>query len=210
MKPLLEFQGRAIQPLFCEPGNWPATWWRYGERPWSAILAARASSAEPIGVHCFTDDARFESLWTTERARLLLAEHADVCCAPDFSFSPDANFAPALFQLWRSNILAGELQRLGLRVVPVLAWGPRFQSLYEYAAEGIAPGSAVALRMAGTIAERARDYLFWEPLSWFIDRVKPSEILWCGAFEGPHCREVLRRVGSVTPVTNRLVYAPLD
>lgn len=209
MKPLIEFQGRGPQPIYCERQKWPEHWFRYGERSWSEIRAQVPSSEIPIGVHCFTDDARFESLWTTERARVLLAENASVFCAPDFSFSSFAHFVPAAFQIWRSNVIAAELQRLGLVVVPVLSWGPRHEVLFQYAASCVAPGSVVALR-APKLAERVQDHLFWEPLAWFVDQVKPSEILWFGEFGGPHREELTRRVGTVTPISNRLQFPAVE
>lgn len=204
----LEWQQQTIRPFgFFPPRGlvWPVEWYRYGERPWSFIREDAKKAGHAVGVHCFTADRRFETLWNTGVSRQKLVAGADLFLGPDFSFGASADLVPAIYQIWRSNVLSRALKTAGLPVVPVLLWGPRSPVLWQYAASGIETGSVVCLRLPVDLLGEEADYLFWEPLAWFLDRIKPQAILWAGPIDSPHMKRVAL-LTEIVRVRNRLKF----
>lgn len=137
----------------------------------------REHAAEHGGaVHCFLDDYRFETAWSSpERAaRRVLAVGAAL--SPDFSLWRDLPAAVGIWQTYRSRWVAAYWQALGVDVVPTVSWSDA--ASLEYSTAGIARGSVVALSSVGvSSADAVSVAAFRNGLEQVLSRIEPSVVL---------------------------------
>jgi hypothetical protein len=153
-------------------GGWPDSWIAYG--------GDMRDLSRDKGVHCYTDDRRFESLFNAPIARSKLVDRAAVVIAPDYSIPPSCDVPVALWQVWRSWAVASSLRwlarerSLAFVCVPTLQAGCPVEEVLAYQSLGIAIGSWVAVRTPGDAQWDAHHRTIVE---YQIERVRPSGIL---------------------------------
>jgi len=137
-------------------------------------------AAQKRARHCFTDDRRFESLWTHDVARRRATETLVACTVPDFSMAATSDPLYSVMQLTRMHLVGCELQRLGeingCRVVPVLAWPAPVMELLDFATAFITPGATCAVRAHGGFVTPA----FLSALDYCRERIRWDRLLWVG------------------------------
>lgn len=110
---------------------------------WSRFGSGGTSDAR----HCFVDDWRIEHLWRRYGQGLGKAICAGILTAADFTIETHFPKEIAIYQVYRSNLLAYYWMLNGVTVVPVLQWGD--ESTYHLSAKYIGHGSVVAVRGPG-------------------------------------------------------------
>ncbi|MBV5328090.1 MAG: DUF4417 domain-containing protein [Chlorobium sp.] len=110
---------------------------------WSRFGSGGSSDAR----HCFVDDWRLEHLWRRAGQGLAKAICNGVMTAPDFTIEFDFPQEVALFQVYRSNLLAYYWLSNSVVTVPVLQWGD--SSTFWMSPKYIGRNSVVAVRGPG-------------------------------------------------------------
>jgi len=101
--------------------------------------------ATPLeGIHCFTDDYRFEPLWRSpDRYKI----NDRIICSPDFSIYPEWPLAAKQWQVFRSRWLARALQVRGAHVIPSVSWAD--PESWKYCFLGLPQDSTIAISAYG-------------------------------------------------------------
>lgn len=193
MKGLSTFLQHGARPLYCSPiktDGFRAPWFHYGQARYADMVElSRAMRPEAHGrynVHTFTDDKRFESLFNAAVSREKLVSNAMMATGPDYSIPSVCDLPLALFQIWRSNVVTQELQRLGLVTIPVVQWGPPIEPLLDYACSCYRPGGAVAIRAPNLDARDDFDAI-WD---YMANRIKPAQLWVIGGVVNDYGAEV--------------------
>ena len=116
---------------------------------WSRFGSGGVSEAR----HCFVDDWRLEHLWRRSGQGLAKALCIGILTAPDFTIEHDFPQEVAIYQVYRSNLLAYYWLLNGVVTVPVLQWGN--EKTFHLSPTYIGHNSVVAVRGPG----RSRDEL---------------------------------------------------
>lgn len=163
--PPIPYPLEGMPSVYCPPdaGDFASfSWGRWGS---GGVYDAR---------HLFVDDWRLEHLWRKPGEGLGKAILQGVVTAPDFTIDNHFPYPLALYQAWRSRILARYWQSEGVIVVPVLMWGA--SHTWEVCASSIEPGSVVAVRGPQKTTETA----WLTGMLYMIEKIKPSLILHFG------------------------------
>lgn len=102
-------------------------WIPYGNE---CTLSADDLESGNYGVHCYTEDFRFEKLWSDAMDQLFRVIFSEFVIAPDFSIHYTAPYEIVRWQLYRSNQIAGYLSSQGVRVIPSLNWNTK-RNIYK-------------------------------------------------------------------------------
>ncbi|HMA37211.1 MAG TPA: DUF4417 domain-containing protein [Chloroflexia bacterium] len=130
-----------IPTLALYSGTPPAWLWPYG---------ARITTQEPVpggALHFYTDDYRFERVWSRPLDSLSAIQRAGLVLTPDFSLYRDWPLALQLFNVYRNRWCGAFWQDHGVAVIPALSWSTPVS--YDFAFAGIVPGSMVAIGARG-------------------------------------------------------------
>ena len=163
--PSLSFDSQGFVNVHCsiDSANWEKLiWGRFGS---GGIYDAR---------HCFVDDWRIEHLWRRQGQGLAKSICQGIMTAPDFTIEKYFPFPVAMYQVWRSRVLARYWQDHGVTVVPVLQWGS--ENIFPVCARGIDKGSVVAVR--GPQKGTEKDWL--KGASYMKCVIRPSLVLHFG------------------------------
>lgn len=142
----------------------------------------RGKRALPDGtglVHFFTEDYRFEQVWTSPDRFPGYATATQWCTTPDFSLYTDHPPAVHLWNLFRSRWLGAYWQRAGLQVVPTVSWAG--DDSHAYCFSGLPTESVLAVSTVGVL-KRAEAVRLWK--AGFIEmlvRLRPIQIICYGA-----------------------------
>lgn len=116
-------------------------------------------ASSPYGpFHGFVDDWRLEAIWRSPIKQVDRATLAGVCTAPDYSVFADYPYYLAMYQIWRSRLVAAYWAAHGVYVVPVLQWtrsGDPY--LFDYF-KGLERCEVVAVRCPTKGAETEQDW----------------------------------------------------
>lgn len=154
---------------------------------WSRFGSGGVSAAR----HCFVDDWRLEHLWRRHGQGLAKAICIGIITAPDFTIESDFPQEVAIYQVYRSNLLAYYWILNGVVTVPVLQWGN--DSTYWMSSKYISPGSVVAVRGPG---KSKKNLACWTAGAEYMQSIlKPSLVLHFGR--------------KVPNVWNNAIYLPL-
>ncbi|WP_027719502.1 DUF4417 domain-containing protein [Desulfovirgula thermocuniculi] len=141
----LELEPVAVRRAARLPAHLPLVATRLHERPpeglspWYALHAGKVSGGlwrsggfrraynlpegAGLALSLYVDDASLERFWQRRRERYgVIAAEFDVAFAPNFSVYEDAPRMEHLLNMRRSNIVAAEMTRLGIAVVPDVSW----------------------------------------------------------------------------------------
>jgi hypothetical protein len=132
----------------------------------------------------FTDDYRFECLWTSPEKyiRQFLGFGWGAVLAPDFSTWRDDPLSEQAHNVFRSRWLARQWQLVGLDIIPILSWSD--ESSFSWAFQGIprhCPVVATECRTAGGNDEDRRAFL--GGLTEGVRQVQPRHIVIYGGQE---------------------------
>lgn len=130
-------------------------------------------------VHFFTDDYRFERLWTyPERYIGVFKERAKAVLTPDYSLYTDMPEALRIYNVYRSRLIGQMMQDAGLQVIPTLQWAQK--STFKYCFEGLPKFGTVAVSTVGVMS--GGDAGIWHMgMREAIKRLQPTAILIYGS-----------------------------
>lgn len=134
---------------------------------------------EAHGVHFFVDDYQFIRLWTNPDNYLNMLGRFACVATPDFSTYTDFPKAVQVYNHYRKHWLGAYWQEHGVTVVPTISWSD--ESSFEWCFDGEPVGGAVAVSSVGTQMNKRTAELFRHGYSEMIQRLSPSQILFCGA-----------------------------
>jgi len=128
------------------------------------------------GLHFYTDDYRFEQLWTSPDRYRWVLERAPVVLTPDFSIYVGWPPALTIWQTYRNRWLGALWQSWGLEVIPTVGWADHRS--YEVCFEGLPRGGLVSVSTVGIHnAEPAARERFCEGYREMVRWVQPSKVL---------------------------------
>lgn len=130
-------------------------------------------------VHFYTDDRRFEVVWTHPKKYLSILQRFKGIISPDFSLFLDMPLSMQIWNVYRSHAISHWLATNGVKVIPNIRWGD--ERSYEFCFDGIVPGGTVAVGSHGCIRD-SRDRLYFERgFAEMCKRLKPHTILVYGS-----------------------------
>lgn len=129
-------------------------------------------------VHFFTEDYRFEQLWTTpgKFPGYMPPEHW--CLTPDFSVYTDHPRPVHIWNIFRARWLGAHWQRAGLRVIPTVTWAGR--DSYDYCFEGLPEDSVLAVSTVGVLRDTAATALWTRGMAEMQKRLRPRHAICYG------------------------------
>ena len=141
--------------------------------PWRSLRFERVT--KQLAVHCFVDDYRFETSWTSPLRALKYALRFAFAFSPDFTLSPD--YPPVLnqFQVYRARWVARYWQNNGVIVIPSVSWAG--VDSFEYAFAGIPQNSIVSIATYGI---RKNPAGFGAGYRAMCDALNPAAVYVCG------------------------------
>jgi hypothetical protein len=135
----------------------------------------RHVAPETYGVHFFTYDALFNSVWNAHTKPLIYLKRFGVVLTPDFSLSADYPKAIQVFNVYRRQWCGTYWQSKGMSVIPTVGWGA--PDSYDFCFLGIPEYSVVALSTLGT---RRRKADFMHGFDAMFECIQPKAILCYG------------------------------
>ncbi|OZE89940.1 hypothetical protein CH298_13220 [Rhodococcoides fascians] len=152
------------------------------------VARQRQHAAETGGaLHCFLDDYRFETAWSSPERAARRAVAVGCALSPDFSLWRGMPRAASIWNVYRSRWVAAYWQALGVDVIPTVSWSDR--ESFDYAFAGLEAGGTVAVSSVGV---RSGDVdsirAFRDGLEQVIERLRPSTLLVYGKLR--HCEGI--------------------
>lgn len=150
---------------------------RLDSADWEKLSWLRfGSGGQSDARHCFVDDWRLEHLWRRHGQGLAKAICIGFLTAPDFTIETTFPQEIAIFQVYRSNLLAYYWLSHGVVTVPVLQWGN--SSTFWMSPKYIGLGGVVAVRGPGKGKEEMRRWM--EGAEFMEERLRPDLVLHFG------------------------------
>ena len=145
----------------------------------------RQHAAETGGaVHCFLDDYRFETAWSSPERAARRVVAVGCALSPDFSLWRGMPRAASIWNVYRSRWVAAYWQALGLDVIPTVSWSDR--ASFDYALAGLEAVGTVAVSCVGVRSgDAAGVRAFRDGLEQVVERLRPSTLLVYGKLR--HC-----------------------
>lgn len=162
---------------------------------------------------CFyTDDQRFERVWTNLAGITTKFLHARVesLMQPNFSVYREMPLALKLYQTYRAKLVARYWQEAGLLVVPDIEFGSVDD--LEFTLAGIPEGAPMCCTQLQTLGDSSLDDELRQGLGLALEKIKPVRLLVYGGEPGLRLgKEVCERHGvAFTPVMNRAAQMRAD
>ena len=147
---------------------------------WIDFSAARSfrGSGKEIGVHFFTDDYRFNSVWLQAAKYSEMPARFGAILAPDFSMYRDMPKSLQIYNHYRKHWCAQFWQNLGATVIPTISWSD--SASWDFCFDGEPTGSIVAVSTVGVRRDKEALGLFAAGYSEMLDRLQPTRVLCCG------------------------------
>jgi hypothetical protein len=82
----------------------------------------RFGTQPDVPFHCFVDDWRIEAIWRHPYKMIDRFMLCQTVIAPDFTVEKNDPAIHAIYQVWRSRVIACWWQAHGLTVIPALQW----------------------------------------------------------------------------------------
>jgi hypothetical protein len=185
-----------FDPLHTQAPSWSENCWGIPEvrgtteplaPQWSLTFDAlrtevRRKRSLPAGqgvVTFFTEDYRFEQLWTSPDRFLTYMDTGNWALTPDFSLYTDWPPAVHLWQIYRSRWLGQYWQDKGLKVIPTVSWAS--PSSYEYCFLGLPRHSVLAVSTIGVLKHQDTRTLWEAGFRHMVETLSPIQVLCCGA-----------------------------
>lgn len=131
-----------------------------------------------LGVSSFDYDYVIDRLWYSPDDYVGSLSNYVCFCEPDFSLRIGDPLAVQIANTWRSHVLAFDLQRRGVKMLPNMSWAS--PQSYEFCFDGHSKGGAVMVSTIGTMRdERSRMY-FSMGFKEMLKRISPDVVLLYG------------------------------
>ena len=127
------------------------------------------------GVHFFTDDYRFESIYAHPERTLEKYGRYRFLLSPDFSLYREMPPWRQIESVGKARWVGAFWQSKGLTVIPTVSWGA--PNSFRYCFDGIEKGAIVAVGMIGCKRERIP---FMKGYQAMQERIKPSAVICFG------------------------------
>jgi len=145
--------------------------------PWESLTWSRfGSGGQSDARHCFVDDWRLEHLWRRHGQGLGKAICSGIMTAPDYTIETYFPLEVAIYQVYRSNLLAFYWMYHGVITVPVLQWG--HELTFHMSSRYIGPRSVVAVRGPGQGKDELKRWV--AGAEYMQDKLNPSLVLHFG------------------------------
>lgn len=153
----------------------------------------RSKQVLPTGglVTFFTEDYRFEQLWTSPDRFLTYMTPEHWALTPDFSLYTDHPPSVHLWNIFRSRWLGAYWQREGLRIIPTVGWAS--EESYTYCFLGLPKKAVLAVSTVGCLVKKDARRLWMLGFSEMVKQLEPIQVLCYG-----NVPEELRTEVSVT------------
>jgi hypothetical protein len=162
---------------------------------WLVPYRTRIRSQEPPddgGVHFFTDDYRFETVWNRPRKALAALKPYRTLLTPDFSLYRDWPRALQIWNVYRNRWCGAFWQAQGFTVIPTVSWSTA--DSFDFCFLGVPQHSVVAVATVGVRLERPWEYrLFLDGFEAMVQRLQPSRVL-CYGRAPEACRQLVEIV----------------
>jgi hypothetical protein len=126
----------------------------------------------------FTEDYRFEQLWTSPDRFLGYMSATHWALTPDFSLYTDHPAAVQLWNVFRSRWLGAYWQREGLQIIPTVSWAT--PASYDYCFLGLPSSSVLAVSTMGVLKHADAVRLWTLGFTEMVNRLNPAQVLCCG------------------------------
>lgn len=126
-------------------------------------------------VHFYTDDRRFEVVWTHPKKYLSILQRFKGIISPDFSLFLDMPLSMQVWNVYRNHAIAHWFTTNGIKVIPNVRWGD--ERSYEFCFDGIVPGGIVAVGSHGCMRDSLDRLYFERGFSEMCKRLIPHTIL---------------------------------
>lgn len=125
-------------------------------------------------ISTFVNDYLLERFWSNPWRYMDKFRESSAIMSPDFSLLIDMPKPLQIFNVYRNRFVGFEWQRLGLNVIPTIAWSDT--DSFDYCFSGIQEGSVVAVSNIGCKTKEQKKY-FDKGYSEMIDRIQPKSII---------------------------------
>lgn len=127
------------------------------------------------GIHHFTDDYRFESLYNYPNRCIEKYKKYRFVLTPDYSLYAEMDLWRQITSIGKTRWVGANWQQHGLTVIPTLSWGN--PSSYKFCFDGIERTSIVAVGMIGCKQSKIS---FMKGYNHMLNVIKPSAVICFG------------------------------
>jgi hypothetical protein len=163
------------------------------------------SGTEGQWLHFYTDDYRFECVWSNATRYLPMLKRCAGVITPDFSLYRTMPLAMQIWNTYRNRTLAHWLQANGVPIVPNVRWGD--ERTYAFAFEGLPLHSSLAVSTHGCIHSKADRYYFRRGLAQMVLRLEPTAIISYSQTPGDIFGEYARKGIPIIPIEHPYIAA---
>lgn len=149
----------------------PLEWRCFGERRTNSFT-------RETGVHFFTDDYRFTSVWRQPQKYADMFARAGAVMTPDFSMYRDMPLSLQIYNHYRKHWCGQFWQSRGVVVIPTISWSG--SESWDFCFDGEPRGSIVAVSTVGVKRDKEAFGLFSAGWSEMLDRLSPKRVIVCG------------------------------
>ncbi len=137
-------------------------------------------------IHCFVDDYRFETAWSSPERLLDRVKAVGASLTPDFSLWVDMPRVAQMWNIYRSRWCGAYWQANGVKVIPTACWST--PDTFDFCFDGIPTDSTVAVSSMGIRASKVDQALFTTGMKELVARTQPKLILSYGKLR--YCEDV--------------------
>lgn len=138
--------------------------------------------------HFYTDDRKFENVWSFPRKALQTFMQCQEIISTDFSVYEDLLFPQKLWNIFRNKLLAAWWQYCGLKVIPNISW--IHGKDYDISFDGWPKKSLIAVNSTG-VGNSDRCKAMWlEGYNIMLETLKPTHILRYGVKIEGECEQI--------------------
>lgn len=150
---------------------------RYRKRLRSEARKQKAISE--MGVHFFAEDRDIEVVWNWPHKPLPYLSQFKTALTPDFSLYRDWPRVMQMWNVYRSRWVGAFWQSKGFQVIPTISWSDG--ASWEFAFEGIVPGSLVAVSAIGVSRhDRTGMQMFIDGFKEMVTQLDPCGVIVSG------------------------------
>lgn len=149
----------------------PLEWRCFGERRTNSFT-------RETGVHFFTDDYRFTSVWRQPQKYADMFARAGAVMTPDFSMYRDMPLSLQIYNHYRKHWCGQFWQSRGAVVIPTISWSG--SESWDFCFDGEPRGSIVAVSTVGVKRDKEAFGLLSAGWSEMLDRLSPKRVIVCG------------------------------
>jgi hypothetical protein len=147
--------------------------------PYRTRIRRRDVDLAQVGVHFWTDDYRFETVWNRPRKALQALARYRVLLAPDFSIY--RNWPPVVNQwnIYRGRWCGRFWQAAGFQVIPTVSWG--LPEAWEVCLLGLPRHSVLGTSSIGTdLKDPSQREAFVTGFGAMVERLEPTAVICYG------------------------------